>query len=121
MQNPVGGICLALCNSHSLLTICNRAPPTADDRTEPLPGPSEYSVAELKALQAFTTTSTPSLPHLVAWKKTTQGSDGVVPGGYVVYILMTLMPGLTLLDLRFWSMSEQEREDIRAAFLPIIK
>jgi hypothetical protein len=75
----------------------------------------------LKALTEFTATDSSSLPHLVAWRKAKQKSDGLVPGGYIIYIMMTLMPGENLLDLKFWSMTEEEREEIRAAFLLVIK
>jgi hypothetical protein len=37
-----------------------------------------------------------------------------VPGGYIVYILMTWCPGVVLLD--FWSRDPAERQVIRNAF-----
>lgn len=61
------------------------------------------------------------LPHLVAFKKTVQGDDAALLGGYIAYTMMTLLPGQDLLDLRFWSMAENERELIRAAFLDLLK
>lgn len=44
-----------------------------------------------------------------------------MPGGYIAYIVMTLMPGRDLMELKFWSMTEEEREEIRKAFLLVIK
>lgn len=44
-----------------------------------------------------------------------------MPGGYIAYVVMTLMPGQHLMDLKFWSMTEEQREEIREAFLPAIK
>lgn len=89
--------------------------------TEPLPGPSEYTAAEYQALGTFGERAMPSLPHLVGFKKTTQGSEGALSGGYIVYTMMTLMPGRDLLDLKFWSMSESDRSAIRLAFISLLK
>lgn len=50
-----------------------------------------------------------------------QGSDGPMPGGYLAYVVMTLMPGQDLMALKFWSMDEEKREEIRDAFLEAIK
>ena len=44
-----------------------------------------------------------------------------MPGGYIAYVVMTLMPGEHLLDLKFWSLLEEQQEEIRQAFLPVIK
>jgi hypothetical protein len=54
-------------------------------------------------------------------KKTTQGMNGLFPSGYLVITIMTLMPGVTLLDLGFWSLTSDEQEIIRAAFLKALK
>ena len=89
--------------------------------TEPIAGPSEYTADELKALQRFADTKSTSLPHLVTWKTAVQGSSGPMPGGYIAYVVMTLMPGRDLLDLRFWGMTEDKRQEIRKAFLQVIK
>lgn len=91
----------------------------------PIPGPSERTVAELQALQKFSDLKAEGLPHLIAWKKTVQDEkeECVWPmsGGYSVYVIMTLMPGLHLMDVGFWSIEEEEREEIREKFLPVIK
>lgn len=44
-----------------------------------------------------------------------------MPGGYLAYVVMTLMPGQDLMALKFWSMTEAQREEIRDAFLVAIK
>ncbi|CAK4034618.1 Hypothetical predicted protein [Lecanosticta acicola] len=89
--------------------------------TTPIPGPSRHTADELRALESFTQSNSPSLPHLIGWKTAVQGDDGPMPGGYIVYIVMTLMPGKDLLALKFWSMTEAERREIRDAFLVAIK
>ena len=50
-----------------------------------------------------------------------QGDDGPMPGGYIAYIVMTLMPGMHLMDLKFWSQSDEEKQAIRKAFVPVLK
>ncbi|HEX3640455.1 MAG TPA: hypothetical protein VHV10_04130 [Ktedonobacteraceae bacterium] len=99
-----------------------RAPSVlAGGLTTPVAGPSDHTKDELKALKAFTDFKSTSLPHLVAWKTAVQESDGPMPGGYMTYIVMTLMPGRHLMDLKFWSMTDEERDEIRKAFIPVLK
>lgn len=98
--------------------------------TTPIPGPSESTSAELVALQKFSEENSPGLPHLVAWKKGVQeeiikkeeGGEAKwpMPGGYVVYIVMTLMPGRHLMDWGFWGLEEEEREVIRERFVGVL-
>jgi hypothetical protein len=100
----------------------NRAPSVlAQGLKTPITGPSDHTKDELKALKVFTETKSTSLPHLIAWKTAVQGPDGPMPGGYIAYIVMTLMPGQHLMDLKFWSMADEEREEIRKAFIPVLK
>lgn len=106
--------------------------------TTPIPGPSESTSAELVALQKFSEEDSPGLPHLVAWKKGVQEeinkkeegkeegegkeeeAKWPMPGGYVVYIVMTLMPGRHLMDWGFWGLEEEEREVIRERFVGVL-
>jgi len=99
-----------------------RAPSVlAGGLTEPVPGPSEYSMDEIEALTAFANNNLASLPHLITWKTAVQGAAGLMPNGYIFYNVMTLQPGQNLMDYKFWSLSEQERKVIRAEFIPVIK
>lgn len=84
-------------------------------------GPSTTTLAELKALQLFRDAKCPYTPHLVAFKQAQQGSNGPLPGGYITYEVMTLMPGKSLLDLGFWGLGLQQQEEIRRAFLTALK
>lgn len=104
--------------------------------TTPIPGPSESTSAELVALQKFSEENSPGLPHLVAWKKGVQEeinkkeegegkeeeeeAKWPMLGGYVVYIVMTLMPGRHLMDWGFWGLEEEEREVIRERFVGVL-
>ncbi|PVH83661.1 hypothetical protein DL98DRAFT_569424 [Cadophora sp. DSE1049] len=94
--------------------------PCAEIR-EPLEGPNIETAAELHALKSFALRKQGSVPHLVTWKRTAQGAAGLFPGGYLVITVMTLMPGKTLLDLGFWSLTSDEQDMIRAAFLTTLK
>jgi hypothetical protein len=89
--------------------------------TTPIPGPSDDTKAELEALRKFAKTQAPGLPHLVAWKSALQGSNGPMPGGYISYTVMTLMPGENAMDAKFWSMGAEQQEKIRDAFVDVIK
>ena len=80
-------------------------------------GHSPHTAAELKALQKFNDSKTSGVPHLVVWKRTTQGESGLHPGGYISFTVMTKMPGETLWDLRYWSLTADEREEIRQVFM----
>lgn len=55
-------------------------------------------------------------PQLIASKCAKQDDDMWVPGGYICFLLMQLLPGISLSYDLYWSWSEQRRECIRAAF-----
>ena len=80
-------------------------------------GPSPLTAKELKVLQLFRDHRVEGVPHLVTWKKSTQSADGVNPGGYVMYTVMTKVPGNTLWDLGYWSLPTALRSDIQQTFL----
>lgn len=84
-----------------------------------MPGPSPHTKGELEALTTFTHHNTASVPHLIGSVCLLRPDNGtaVFPGGYISITIMTRMPGVTLWDLRFWSLAEEEREEIRRAFL----
>ncbi|KAK3050098.1 hypothetical protein LTR09_008753 [Extremus antarcticus] len=80
-------------------------------------GPSPFTAAELKVLRLFGDQKLDGVPHLVTWKQGVQSKDGVHPGGYLIYIVMTLVPGRTLWDLGYWSLTDEERLEIQQAFI----
>lgn len=100
---------------------CRAPSQLAGGLVDPIEGPSSHTLDELKALKIFADTKSPSLPHLLSWKTAVQGADGPMPGGYIAYVVMTRMPGLDLLELKFWSMPEDLQEEIRKNFLVAIK
>ena len=106
----------------SPLTTPNRIPGT-DQRPskQPLEGPSTTTASELRALETFRNTQSPYAPQLFRYKRTPQGSNGPLPGGYLTFTVMTKMPGDSLHNLYFWGMGEEEREDIKRRFLVALR
>lgn len=122
-----------------ILYICNRQPPDAElgsmshSAMEKLvlkvkaqwpgpqnlihKGPSPMTEAELKALQKFREENVAGVPHLLTWKKATQGPNGIHPDGYIIYTIMTRVPGESLWDIGYWSMDSAHRAEIQQAFL----
>ena len=80
-------------------------------------GPSPYTTAELQALQKFTDLGISNVPHLKTWKKTTQPHDGIYPGGYLIYVIMTKLPGTTLWDIGYFGIKDEERDEIKPRFM----
>lgn len=75
---------------------------------------------ELIAYQELTEKSM-STPKLLGYRTTTQDSSGVVPGGFVVWLVWEMVPGLRLgskdgSDV-FWDLAYAEREEIRVSFV----
>ena len=87
---------------------------------EPEAGPSTTTSAELKALEAFSKSNNDYTPHLISYKRGEQGTDGMLPGGYITYTVMTKMPGESLLN-RYWMLPTDERESIVQEFLPALR
>lgn len=84
-------------------------------------GPSPTTWTELKCLTTFRDQNVEGVPHLVTWKKAVQPFQGVYPAGYLIYTIMTLMPGRTLWDIPFWGMTEDERQSICGIFMTKLK
>jgi hypothetical protein len=85
------------------------------DRTQ---GPSktanEYTINEVAALRQLVKTSCQSAPRLLDVKDEKQSKKDEFPGGYVVYILMTFLPGYPPWD--FWELPRVEKARIQKAF-----
>jgi len=64
---------------------------------------------------AITKNGCASTPELLSFKQEEQGNDMWVPGGYILYILMSRLPGERLRNL-FWRLDRTERDEIRKSF-----
>lgn len=95
--------------------------PGGDRRPQnhPHPGPSTTTAEELRALSIFTNANVANVPHLLAFTTHQQPDSGPLPGGYITYTLMTLLPGQPLFN--YWSLPTATHDTIRARFLEVLK
>ncbi|KAJ9483964.1 hypothetical protein VN97_g9420 [Penicillium thymicola] len=72
---------------------------------------------ELDVLKDLTLRKCPVVPSLLAYKQGKQGSDGLVPDGYITHILWDKVPGKELNQDMVWDRkSGPLREAVRAKF-----
>lgn len=86
-----------------------------------VPGPSDATTHELEALQLFRDGKSEVGPHLIAFQTFPQGENGLLPGGYISYTVMSKLPGKSLFDLGYWSLSFEERAEIQEHFLEALR
>ena len=99
-------------------------PPRIPDTEFPHPDPvqrgvpskdvNEVTALEVDRLDRLTELGCTSTPRLIDYERMIQDDKMWLPGGYVVYILMELLPGQPIYD--FWVLPRKERDDIRKAF-----
>lgn len=77
---------------------------------EPLPHP------ELTTLKALNKLECDVVPDLLAYREGRQGDDGIVPGGYITYVVWDKVPGEPLRREEFWKLDPQSRQAIRDKF-----
>ncbi|RFU30078.1 hypothetical protein B7463_g6263, partial [Scytalidium lignicola] len=77
-------------------------------------GFSVYTVEELNNLNRLTQAGCKSSLRLIGWYSEKQTEHMPLPGGYLVWILMEKVPGITPWD--FWEMPREERDQIRKSF-----
>lgn len=85
---------------------------------------------ELTALQTLTEKGCDSTPMLLDCRLDIQGDDDILPGGFILFLLTSRAPGISLdptpfsmefgcdEDLKtanFWQFTREERDDIREA------
>ncbi|OQO01092.1 hypothetical protein B0A48_13335 [Cryoendolithus antarcticus] len=104
----------------AVLKVKVQIPDTALSVTPPARGPSDTSIAEIKALQMFSKADTPFGPHLIA-TKTVADPNPLLPNGYITYTVMSRLPGPSLLALGYWSMPTEKRQIIQHHFLAALK
>ncbi|KAJ5831807.1 hypothetical protein N7474_000118 [Penicillium riverlandense] len=83
----------------------------------------EFKPIELDAHQAPSKDKQTSkfTPALLGYEESQQDQSGLVPGGFLIYVVWEFVPGLQLGDLSgnataFWQLPRTERDRIRAAF-----
>lgn len=93
----------------------NHEPPSPSPALEP--SCSNATTHELSALRLFRSANSNVGPHLVAFQTIPQSDDGLLPGGYISCTVMNKLPGKSLFDLGYWSLSAADRTEIEAKFL----
>lgn len=80
-----------------------------------------YTPPELTALLDLTQKGSSNTPKLIGYKTGSQDRSGLVPGGFIIWLVWEIVPGLRLGDRYgadpFWGLESYEREQVRAAFM----
>jgi hypothetical protein len=88
--------------------------PDPKRRGTPSDDVNEVTALEVDRLIRLTELGCTSTPRLIDFERMTQDDKMWFPGGYIVYIVMELLPGISLDD--FWELPRQERDEARKAF-----
>lgn len=76
---------------------------------------------ELASLLDLTEKGSSITPKLLGYKTGTQDRSGLVPGGFIIWLVWEIVPGLRLGDHNgagpFWSLESDERERVCLSFL----
>lgn len=79
---------------------------------------------ELTAYQDLTQKSS-NTPKLLGYKTTVQDNSGLIPGGFAVWLVWEMVPGLRLGNKNgpnaFWALDDSEKDEIRASFVKTYK
>jgi hypothetical protein len=71
---------------------------------------------ELTTLKTLKKLGCDVVPDLLAYQEGKQGDDGIVPGGYITYVVWDKVPGEPLSLEEFWKLDFKSRGEIRAVF-----
>jgi hypothetical protein len=84
-----------------------------------------WTPQELAALLDLTEKRSNITPKLLGHKTGTQDPSGLVPGGFIIWLVWEIVPGLRLGDRDgagpFWGLESNEREQIRISFLKALE
>ena len=80
-----------------------------------------FTPPELIAYLDLTQKRSSNTPKLIGYKTGTQDRSGLVPGGFIIWLVWEIVPGLRLGDSNgaglFWGLESYEREQVRAVFI----
>jgi hypothetical protein len=78
---------------------------------------SIFMASEINALRKFAENRANNAPRLVAELHTKQGDDGIIPTGFISYLLITWCPGVPLGDGNYYIQKpKSEQDEIFEAF-----
>ncbi|CAI7581088.1 unnamed protein product [Penicillium crustosum] len=75
-----------------------------------------YQHSEIMALKGFKEGGCTVVPELLGYSETVQGKDGLMPRGYITYLVWDKVPGQSLSRELFWSFNKPKRDLIRRKF-----
>lgn len=87
--------------------------------TKPTNGPNQDTIDEIIGLDRLGSYGCESAPWLLNYTedKVQPGThEEEMVGGYVIFILMTKLPRVQLTCNNYWTLSLEEREEVREAF-----
>jgi hypothetical protein len=73
-------------------------------------------ITEETALLALTKQGCKSISPVFNWKREEQDESGPVPGGYLVYLVVSKLPGVRISRDDYWNLSRKQRDEVRDAF-----
>ncbi|KAJ5530057.1 hypothetical protein N7527_003450 [Penicillium freii] len=72
--------------------------------------------AEIAAFKTLRSAQSDVAPQLLALRQDKQGNDGLIPGGYIDYLVWATVPGKPLAKEEFWRLHPSLRKIIRGKF-----
>ncbi|KAL3462100.1 hypothetical protein BJX64DRAFT_288641 [Aspergillus heterothallicus] len=78
--------------------------------------PNGTTQEELDAVRLLSENHCTAAPRIRTQETKVQDDSGIVPGGFLFYVLQDRAPGVQLSDELFWSYDRQERDQIREAY-----
>lgn len=75
-----------------------------------------YSRSEIDGYKMLRDAGCKSVRPALGCKKLMQDTNGMVPGGYIVFLLLGDVQGVQLSHSTYWNLEFLEREEIRLAF-----
>lgn len=77
---------------------------------------TRHAKIDIKPLLVLTVNKCTAAPRVKAYQREVQDKDGMVPGGFLLYVLMEKAPGQQLSYDLFWGFNRVIRDQIRDAF-----
>lgn len=87
---------------------------SSEIRRKQAAGPQSHM--ELTALRMLQKVKCDVVPSLLGYREGKQAEDGIIPGGYITYVVWEQVPGEPLSPKGFWGLDLESRQAIRDKF-----